>query len=499
MQLFNHFPFITIMLPLAVSVLMLLIKGEKISRTISLFVQMILALLSLSLLLTLLQSPESTFTYNMGHFPAPWGNQLRAGPLEALMACAFSIVMFFSLLGGMNDTANDIKPGKIHYYYLMINLCTTSLMALVFTNDIFTGYVFIEINTLAACAIVVAKESGETVKATIKYMILSILGSGLFLLSTAMLYGITGHLLMEHAHTAIVGLEAAGQYIRPLTVTLILFCISIAVKSALFPFHTWLPDAHGYATTSSSAVLSGLILKGYIVLLLKLVTRVYGTEVVSRVLPALIALGLLSMLAGSIIAFMQNDIKRMIAYSSVAHIGYIFMGIGFNTPAAFAASSYHIIAHAFTKSMLFIAAGALINTAGSKNIFEMRGAALKNKLAGAAFIVGACSLIGIPFFAGFPSKFFLADAVMHGTGGRFIAVTVLALSTFLNALYYVPTLFKLYSYGGTAGLETGTMPAGKNKLSVSFTLVCLIAANIALGIFFGPLLSALEGGFAWLG
>jgi len=506
MQLSNHFPLFIILLPMVMSLVMGTLRSEKAARNITLFVQLVLTVLSCGLLASVLSGPARSYTYSLGHFPAPWGNELRAGPFEALMACVFAAVMFFSILGGAADSAQDIKKGKIQYFYLMINLLTASLMVLVFTNDIFTGYVFIEINTLAACIIVVAKESGETVKATIKYMILSILGSGLFLMATSFLYGLTGHLLMEPAHKVIVELAATGQYHLPLIMTLALFAISIAVKSALFPFHTWLPDAHGYATTSASAILSGLVLKGYIVLLIKLISRVYGMGVVSAlgIMPALFTLGLVSMVAGSIFALMQKDIKRMIAYSSVAHIGYIFMGIGFNTAAGFAAASYHIVAHAFTKSMLFIAAGALICAAGSKNISEMKGVARKDKWAGAAFLVGALSLIGIPFFAGFPSKFYLADAaLLQGGHGTWIAVTVLALSTFLNALYYVPALYKLYSNGDTQGLaqRTGALSAGGSgmRLSTVPTLVCLMAANIALGIFYVPLLEALERGFALLG
>ena len=504
MQLYNHFPLFIIFLPMIASLVTAMINNAKLAQNITLLVQIILAVLSFWLLFALLGSAEGTFRYKMGYFPAPWGNELRAGPFEALLACAFATVMFFSIFGGIGDSDKDMIGDKLRYFYIMINLLTCSLMVFVFTNDIFTGYVFIEINTLSACIIVVLKENGETVKATIKYLFLSILGSGLFLLATAILYGITGHLLMEPAQKVIAGLAISGEYHLPLIMTLVLYSIAVAVKSALFPFHTWLPDAHGSATTAASAVLSGLVLKGYIVMLLKLVTRVYGIDVVNilGVMPAFFVLGLFSMIGGSIAALQQKDLKRMIAYSSVAHIGYIFMGIGFNTTAGFAAVSFHVVAHAFTKSMLFIAAGALITQSGTKYILEMRGAAKRDKIAGLAFLVGGMSLIGIPLFAGFPSKFYLANAaISQGGNGAWIAVVVLALSTFLNGLYYIPALQKLYSGGkqepgsGAVAVQTG----GVMKLSTSVTLVCMIIANIALGIFYVPLLNALERGFSLLG
>ena len=136
----------------------------------------------------------------MGHWPAPWGNEIRGGPLEALMATMFCIVMGFSVLGGLGNIFEDVPKKKQYLYFLMMNLLLCSMIALIYTNDMFTAYVFIEINTLAACAIVMAKEGGETIVATIRYLIMSLLGSGLFLMGIALLYNITGHLLMESLH-----------------------------------------------------------------------------------------------------------------------------------------------------------------------------------------------------------------------------------------------------------------------------------------------------------
>jgi multicomponent Na+:H+ antiporter subunit D len=133
----------------------------------------------------------------------------------------------------------------------------------------------------------------------------------------------------------------------------------------------------------------------------------------------------------------------------------------------------------------------------------MAGAARKNKIAGLAFAVGALSMIGVPLFAGFPSKFYLANAAMQGSYGTWIAVIVLALSTFLNGLYYAPALFKIYSGGGHKenAQEAGNLSPEEKKTKgiAAPTLLCLMAANVALGIFYVPLLRAIERGFAWLG
>ena len=490
-----HFPLLLILFPMMAAVAMPLMKNTDIARNITLAVQIVLIIMAVWLTFTMFATGTMYFRYQLGYYPAPWGNELRIGMLEAILACAFTAVMMFSLLGTKKDTEKDIPEGKRSLYYCMINLLSASLLALVFTNDLFNAYVFIEISTIAACAIVVSKENGDTLKATIKYLFLSVMGSGLFLMSIAILYSITGHLLMEHIAQSIAYLAATGDYNFPLTVSLLLFIVSMAVKSALFPFHSWLPDAHGSATTASSAILSGLVVKGYVVLLLKLLFRVYGIDTINALdgLPVLFFLGVTGMIAGSVMACFQTKLKRLIAYSSVAQIGYIFMGMGLNTHAGFTAAGFHIIAHSFTKSMLFISAGALIATSGSYLIADLTGAGRKNKIAGAAFLVGALSMAGIPLFSGFVSKFHLAGAAMQGEHSMWITTVMLSVSTFLNSVYYFPVIVKLYSPA------SGTLKKPAPQFALTFTLASLMLANVALGIYFTAILNALDSGFRWLG
>jgi multicomponent Na+:H+ antiporter subunit D len=496
-----HFPLLIIFLPMLAAVAMPLLRNGRLARIVTISVLAAMVFMALGLTIWLWISPMPYFIYLMGYFPAPWGNELRAGMLEALLSIVFAAVMLFSVLGTKQDLDKDIGKNRLYLYYCMINLLSCALMALVFTNDIFNAYVFIEISTIAACSIVVAKESGETLKATVKYLFLSVMGSGLFLLATAILYSITGHLLMSNANEVITTLVESGEYTFPLLMTLLLFIVSIAVKAALFPFHMWLPDAHASATTASSAILSGLVLKGYVVLLIKLLYRVYGIETIETlgVLPVLFILGVTGMMAGSVMACFQTKLKRLVAYSSVGQIGYIFMGMGLSNQGGFTAASFHIIGHSFTKSMLFIAAGALINAAGSYDIAGLTGAARKNKIAGAAFIVGALSMAGIPLFAGFVSKFYLASAAVHSAHNLWITLLALAVSAFLSGVYYFPVLVRLCSKeeGQDEGIPQAANAVGSHSsgLAANVTFICLIIINVALGLFFVPLLSALESGF----
>ena len=189
---------------------------------------------------------------------------------------------------------------------------------------------FIEISTIAACALVMVKDSGPTLVATVRYLFLSLLGSGMFLFGLVLLYAVTGHLLMPQLTAAVAELAAAGERRGVLALSLGLMTAGLGVKSAMFPFHRWLPDAHGSATTASSAVLSGLVVKGYAVLLILLYVRVFTPDTVRalRVSDAVFVLGFSGMILGSVRAIGETHVKRMLAWSTVAQLGYVFMGVG---------------------------------------------------------------------------------------------------------------------------------------------------------------------------
>ncbi len=487
-----NFPLFCIVLTLAGSVTSNVLSAKNAFK-LNVFILSALILMNGSLLAYLVANPQS-ITYMMGHFPAPWGNEVRFGPLEALLATAFCFVMLVSLIAGKDDIFHDVKEKNINIFYVMINLLMSSLIALIYTNDLFTGYVFVEINTLSACAIVMAKENGKTISATIRYLFMSLLGSGLFLLSLTLIYDLTGHLLMENIHESLALLISTGDYRLPITIIIGLMSVAMAMKSALFPFHTWLSHAHGSATTASSAILSGLVLKGYIVLLIKIYYRVVGIEYMAKlkVLNILFVFAILGMIIGSIDAISENHIKRMIAFSSVSQMGYIYVGISLGTPAGFLAAFFHILVHAITKPMLFSAAGGLASANGHKYHFDqLKGSARKNKIAGVAFVIGSMSMIGIPLFSGFGAKYYLSMAAMTNPGKMWIVLFALAISTVLNARYYIAAIRTIYSKPETD--EEYTVPK-TYKIGMSIFIV----ANVLMGLFYQNIVDIIATGLNYL-
>lgn len=411
MAFVQNFPFISIILSLFSGPLSSILDGKK-AKWVNGAVITLIGAMSATVLTYVVRTGES-YVYRMGHFPAPWGNEIRVGVLEAAMALFFCIVMLLCILGGIREREEEIEDTKQNLYYIMVNLLLCSLLALIYTNDLFTAYVFVEINTISACGLIMIRQNGRTLEAATRYMIMSLLGSGLLLLGICFLYDLTGHLLMSNIQEQVAVLHATGQYHIPLLVSVGLMSVGLAIKSALFPFHTWLPDAYGYSTVSSAAILSSLVSKGYIFLLVKIFYRVIGIDMVrdSKVINVLFVFGIVGMIMGSVSAIRENNIRRMIAYSSVAQIGYIYMGFGLGTPAGMLASIYHIVSHAATKALLFVAASGLTDTADDNtDFFSLTGAGYRNKLAGVAFTVGSLSMVGIPMFSGFISKLLFAQA-----------------------------------------------------------------------------------------
>lgn len=494
MSFVQNFPCFSIVICMAAGILSTPMKGKH-ARYVTLTVVTLVAVMSLGTLLYVMSTGES-FIYTMGKYPAPWGNEIRAGALETVLALVFSLVMLFSLVGGMDHIFRDIDETKVNLYFILVDLLLSSLLAIIYTNDLFTGYVFVEINTIAACGMIMIRKSGRSLIAATRYMVMSLIGSGLFLIGLAMLYDITGHLLMENAHEVMERLVQAGEYSIPLLVIISFITVGLAIKSGLYPFHSWMPDAYGYSTISSSSILSSLVSKSYIILLIKIFYRVIGFDniVNSKIVNVLFVFGLIGMVMGSVSAIMAKDVYKMIAYSSVAQIGYVYMGIGLATEAGMVAAVFHILTHAITKSLLFLSAKGLNDASGRKRVFAaLQGASFRNPLSGAAFLIGSLSMVGIPMLAGFISKLLFATAAL-GAGPKKVLITliVLAVSTILNAIYFLHTVIRIYTPVGVPeeykGLHVHASPG------MTFALLCLIFMNFAMGMMSQPLTDLIRFG-----
>ena len=317
-----NFPLFTVVLSLFSGVLCMMLSA-KAARYYTIAYESVLVAMTGSVLWFTWRKGRS-FTYPMGEFPAPWGNEIRAGSLEALIALLFAVVLLCSVTAGFHFIRKDIDKSKINLYFSILNLMTAALMALAWTNDVFTGYVFLEILTLTSCGILIVREIGRTTLAAVRYMILNLMGSGLFLMGIVLLYDLSGHLLMIPMRQSLAQVVQDPAAIPVLSVSIGIMTVGIAIKTGLFPFYFWMPDTYGRATPTSGAVLSGLVTKAYIFLLFKIYYRAIGIQVLQKtpVLKILFVLGM-----GAAIYFGGNgnrDLRTFVA-QSVAAVALVFL------------------------------------------------------------------------------------------------------------------------------------------------------------------------------
>lgn len=496
MDFLRNFPLFTIVLSLLCSVISSILNAKWAKRLYA--VMGLVITFMTACVFFYAHQLDAPFVYQMGHFPAPWGNEISVGPLESAIATAFCIILYFSVFGGYQKLEEDIRESKRNLYFVLVNLVQVSLLALLYTNDVFTAYVFIEISTLASCGLLMIRQIGRTTAAATRYMIFSLLGSGLFLIGIIMLYNITGHLLIPNIKENVALIAFNGQYTVPLTVTIALITLGLAIKSGCFPFHFWMPDTYGYATPSSSAILSGLISKGYILVLIKFIYRVIGLDIFmgTGISNILFLFGILGMILGSMSAIKENNINRMIAFSSAAQIGYIYMGIGLGTVDGTMAAIFHILTHALTKPLLFLAASRLEAVSGnSKRFSDLSGAGHRNRLAGFAFTVGALSMIGIPGLMGFISKLLFATSSMLVPSKLVLTMAALAISTLLNTLYFFRTIIRIYT-------PAPDSPYAQQRATLRGQKLFVISATgfIVINLFFGlqsqPVVDVLSRGLS---
>lgn len=500
MDFIRNIPMLTIVLSLFSGSLCFILKG-KTARYYTIIYEFVL-LVACTAVLWYIVNTGAPVTYPMGEFPAPWGNEIRAGILEALMASFFMVIMISSLLAGYRFIDTDLDKSKVNLYYSLLNLMTAALMAIIWTNDLFSGYVFLEILTLTSCGSLIVREIGRTTLAAVRYMVLNLLGSGLFLLGVVLLYGLTGQLLMVPMKETIAEMAMDPQLLMVLTISTGILTIGLCIKSGMFPFHFWMPDSYGYATPTSASILSSLVSKAYILLLIKIIYRAIGMEVFEQmpIKNIMLVMGIIGMIVGSVSAMHAETINRMVAFSSAAQVGYIFMGIGLGGERGYMAAIFHIMAHAVTKSMLFLTTPRLSEVSGNSLLFKkLQASALRNRDAGLFFLIGSFSMIGIPLFAGFASKLqYALAAVDTGDDLKIIAVMLaLAISSMLNAVYFIRTLIRIYTDPHHTVSKSNIR--AHHRLGYNVPMAVLGAINLFLGLFSWVVIDLINRGLEMFG
>ena len=296
-------------------------------------------------------------------------------------------------------------------------------------------YVFLEIAAIASYALVGFGCEHEELEASFKYLVLGSVASTFILFAIAIIYGLVGSLNMAHIGK-VIGERGMNN---ALYFSLGLFIAGFGLKAALVPFHAWLPDAHPSAPAPISAMLSGVLIKALgVYTLVRVLFSIFGfTPTISSIL---IALGLLSMVMGGLLALGQGDYKRLLAWSSISQIGYVMIGIGLGTPLGILGGLFHLINHATFKSLLFLTAGAIEYNTGTRRLEEMGGLKERMPVTGVSALIASLSISGIPPFGGFWSKLIIIVACLqanrYGLALLAIIISIITLAYYLKVQKY---------------------------------------------------------------
>ncbi len=375
-------------------------------------------------------------------------------------------------------------------FYALFFLLLGSMNGILLTGDLFNLFVFYEIFSVAAYLLVAFSMSWQALEAGLKYLVLGTIGALFILLGTAFTFMATGVLNMALLAEALASIPRE-------TLTAISACLvlGLTIKTGAFPVHFWLPDAHSSAQTAVSALLSGVLIKVSIYALMR-VCYIFFLGTNGTVFLAITVIGSFSVLGGHLMALRQDDIKRLLAYSTVAQIGYILIGIGCASAAGAAAAVFHAFNHMLMKMGLFITAGNLSEEKGTREICGLTGSWKSHPLWVSAFAVLSAAIVGIPPLNGFMSKWFI---ILSSAGtGTFIPALVIAAGTVISAAYYLKILSAFISpEEGSSGDLPPSAPRKPRRRSISFAIVgsfallCLVLGVMAFSPFFRECFSSI--------
>lgn len=428
------------------------------------------------------------WSYHLGGWPPPIGIEYVLDPLSAFFAVIVTGIALSVLVYAKHPTELEV-PRRGGFYYSVCMLFLTGLTGMIITGDMFNLYVFLEIASLAGYALVAVGEKRSTV-AAFRYLLLGTIGASFYLLGLGFLFVMTGSLNMADNAKILPHIYGNPTVIAGLS----LIVIGIGVKMALFPLHGWLPDAYTYAPSSSTALLAPIGTKVAAYVLIRILYFVFESDFVAGTLPVsniILWTSIAGIVVGSVMAIAQKELKRMLAYSSVAQIGYIGLGIGLANPLGLIGAVLHVLNHSCMKACLFMVAGNLRVTVSHSTISEF-DETLRRKMPWtmAAFTLGALSMIGIPPTAGFFSKWYLVMAAVDKSA--WFSVMIILLSSLLTAVYFFRVLERVYlrSTVPTVALEhnpTSSKKGENHTNEVRFSMlaptVFLAAVLLILGIF----------------
>lgn len=383
-------------------------------------------------------------SYAIGSWSPPWGIEYRIDTLSAFVLVLVSLIAAVVMPYARTSVAAELPQERQYLFYSMYCLCLAGLLGIVITGDAFNLFVFLEISALSAYVLIAMGKRREALFAAFQYLVVGTIGATFYVIGVGLLYLMTGTLNMADLAVRV----AAVEEMRPVLAALAFITVGIGMKLALFPLHQWLPNAYAYAPSAVTAFLAATATKVSVYVLLRFYFVVFGSALAFRRLPQgdlLLALSLAAIVTMSLVAVFQTDLKRMFAYSSVAQVGYITLGISLINAAGLTGAIAHLFNHGLTKGALFLLAGCISLRCNGTSFAAIAGLARRMPITSFGIVIAGLSLIGVPGTAGFTTKWYLVlGALERGywwLAGLIVAsslITVAYVWRFVEAAYLQP-------------------------------------------------------------
>lgn len=420
-----------------------------------------------------------SISYALGGWAAPWGIEYYIDLLTSYVLLIVTAIAALVLSYARLSVEREIPTERHTQFYAALLLALAGLVGIVTTGDAFNVFVFLEISSLASYALISMGKDRRALSAAFQYLVIGTIGATFILIGIGFLYMMTGTLNMQDLAARLPAVADS----RTVRAGFAFLTVGIALKLAMFPLHLWLPNAYAYAPSMVSVFLAATATKVAVYLMLRFVFSVFGHDFTFGQMALqyiILPLAMIAVISASLVAVFQEDLKRMLAYSSVAQIGYILMGLAMTTAEGVTASMLHIFNHALMKGALFMALGAIVWRVGSVRLHDLAGLGHYMPWTLGAFVIGALSLIGIPLTAGFVSKWYLVTAAM--TAGWWWMVPVIAVGSLLAVIYVWRVIEVVWFRPANPQLNGQLAGHSEAPISLLWPTWALALANLYFGI-----------------
>lgn len=473
MNLAPHLPVLQVVVPLMAAPLTVLLRRRDLAFVVVMVAA--LAAFAISILLWIEVANIGTISYAIGNWPPPWGIEYRVDRLNSFLLVLVSGIAVIVLPYSRASIESEISPQQHYLFYTMFALCLAGLLGITITGDAFNIFVFLEVSSLSTYVLIALGRDRRALVASYQYLIMGTIGATFIVIGVGLLYLMTGTLNLADMGNRI----SAVQGTRPVMAALAFLTVGISLKLALFPLHQWLPNAYTYAPSAVSAFLAATATKVAVYVLLRFYFSVFGQSQVFDKLPMqemMLILAVSGMFIASTIAIFQTSLKRLFAYSSVAQIGYIILGLSFGSHNGLTATIVHLFNHGVTKGAIFMLLGGVALKMGGTTLVRVHGLGKIMPWTSVGIVICGLSLIGIPGTAGFVSKWYLLLAAVEKE--QWWLVFLIVASSLLAVAY----VWRFVEAAYFRDPREDTINAGEAPWSMLLPTSILVIATVYFGL-----------------